>query len=185
MRRPTFHNLALAAALYAAPAGAQPVAARVSAGPPIFGATAVTAASNASAATGRTLLGATAGALVGGLAGAYIGAATASGASPCQTGDPDGCLGAQLPRALWGIGIGITLGAPVGAHLGNRRRGHPAYTALASAALFAGEVVALRSLVDDGRTEHKSTVVGIAVAVPVLQIIATTIAERAFPARAR
>ena len=76
--------------------------------------------------------------------------------------------------------MGITLGAPIGAHLGNRRRGHLAYTVIASAALFAGEVVALRSLVDDGRTEHKSTVVAIAVGVPVLQILVTTLVERSF-----
>jgi hypothetical protein len=138
-------------------------------------------ARSAAAATGLTALGATAGAIVGGLGGAIVGATTASGAPPCKTGDPDGCLGAQLPRAIWGTGIGITVGTPIGAHLGNGRRGNAVYTALASTALFAGEIIALRSLVDDGRTRHKSTVIGIAIAVPILQIVATTIAERAFP----
>ena len=136
-----------------------------------------------SRATGRTLLGATAGAALGGLAGGVIGTTIGSRATACQIGDPDGCLGAQIPHALWGTGVGITLGTPIGAHLGNGRRGNPAYTALASAALFVGEIVALRSLVHDGRTEHKGTVVGIAVAVPILQVLATTLTERAFSAR--
>jgi hypothetical protein len=139
------------------------------------------AAAPASAQTGRTVLGATAGTIVGGLSGALIGGWVASSAQPCQNGDPDGCLGATIPKAIWGTGIGITVGTPIGAHLGNRRAGHPLYTLLTSAGLFAGEVIALNSLVEDGHTKHKSTVVGIAVAVPVLQIIGTTIAERAFP----
>lgn len=137
------------------------------------------------AGTGRTLLGATAGAVLGALAGAMIGAATASDAAPCQNGDPDGCLGAQLPSAIWGTGVGITLATPLGAHLGNRSQGNLAHTALASAALFLGEVIVLRSMVEDGRTEHKTTVFGIAMGVPVLQIIATTIVERAAVNRVR
>lgn len=136
------------------------------------------------ARTGWTFLGATAGAVLGGVAGGVIGAATTR-AAECQIGDPDGCLGAQIPRALWGTGIGITVGTPLGAHAGNRRRGSVTYTMLASAALFAGEVIALNSLVEDGRTEHKRTVVGIAVGVPVLQIVATTLVERAFADRDR
>ena len=185
MHRPMFCGFAgvlalVLAAVPAAPTGAQrlaPVAAtgalRISTAPPV-------GASTAGGGTGRTLFGATAGAVLGGLAGGVIGAAIGGRAEACQVGDPDGCLGAQLPRALWGTGVGITLGAPIGAHLGNRRGGNPAYTMLASLALFAGEIVALRALIDDGRTEHKSTVFGIAVAVPVLQIIATTVVERAF-----
>ena len=145
-----------------------------------------TEASQGSSGAGRTLLWSTGGAVLGGLAGAVIGAATASDEDVCRSGgDPDGCLGAQLLPAIWGTGIGITLGAPVGAHFGNRRGGQPVYTALTSLALFAGEVIALNALIDDRRTEHKSTVVGIAVAVPVLQIIGTTLVERAFTPRSR
>jgi hypothetical protein len=139
---------------------------------------------SAAAATGRTLLGATAGTVLGALAGGYIGAVVASRENVCHVGDPDGCLGATIPRALWGAGVGMTLATPLGAHLGNKRRGHLAYTAIASTAIFAGEIIALRSLIDDGRTEHKSTVIAIAVGIPVLQIIASTVTERAFP-RAR
>ena len=130
-------------------------------------------------ADGRTVFGATAGAVLGGLAGAIIGGWTASNAPPCQIGDPDGCLGATIPRAIWGTGIGITLGTPVGAHLGNHKRGNLLYTTLASTALFAGEVLALRSLIHEGRSDHADAVIGIAIGVPVLQIITTTIVERA------
>jgi hypothetical protein len=128
---------------------------------------------------GRTLLGSTAGALIGGFAGALSGASMASDDPACQGGDPDGCLGAQIPKAMWGTGIGITVGAPLGAHFGNRQQGRLALTLLASGALFAGELVALNALVDDGRTEHKNAVFAIAIGVPVLQVIATTWAERA------
>ena len=143
-------------------------------------------APRSSSSGGRTLLWATGGAVLGGLAGAVIGAGTASDEDVCRSGgDPDGCLGAQLLPAIWGTGIGITLGAPVGAHFGNRRGGQPVYTALTSLALFAGEVIALNALIDDRRSEHKSTVVAIAVTVPVLQIIGTTLVERALTPRAR
>jgi hypothetical protein len=37
--------------------------------------------------------------------------------------------------------------------------------------------------VHDGRSEHKNAVIGIAVAAPILQIIATSVVERAFPRR--
>ena len=184
MTQPTFTRLValLAAAVCASPVEAQPAQrARIAATAQVMVPLQARAA-NTAGATGWTILGATAGAVIGGLTGGLIGAATTRAAA-CDNGDPDGCLGAQLPRALWGTGIGITVGTPIGAHFGNRRRGRVAYTALASAVLFAGEVIALQSLVDDGRTEHKRTVVGIAVAVPVLQIVATTLVERALPAR--
>jgi hypothetical protein len=131
------------------------------------------------ASVGRTLLGATAGAVLGGLIGGAVGAGTVS-EEICQGGGPDACLGATIPRALWGTGIGITVGTPIGAYIGNRQQGRLAYTMLASVALFGGELLALRNLVHDGHTRHKSTVIGIAVAVPVLQIIGTTLVERAF-----
>ncbi len=84
-----------------------------------------------------------------------------------------------MPKAIWGAGVGITALTPLGAHVGNRKRGNLAYTMLASAALFAGEVIVLNALVEDGRTEHKGTVFGIAIGMPVVQIIATTLVERA------
>jgi hypothetical protein len=181
MHRPPFHRLALLIAFAAsgAVADAQP-ATRVRGTTDTLAAVArARPVADAAPATGRTVLGATAGAVLGGVVGGVIGAATASRERVCQVGDPDGCLGATIPRALWGTGVGITLGTPVGAHLGSGRRGNLVYAMLASAGLFAGELIALDALVDDGRTEHKGTVVGIAVSVPVLQIIATTLTERA------
>jgi len=179
---PTFHRLTSSVAFIASAcvAEAQPA---TQVPDSLAGKVPVSAVADAVPATGRTLLGATAGAVLGGVVGGVIGAATASRERVCQVGDPDGCLGATIPRALWGTGVGITVGAPIGAHLGSRRRGNLVYTVLASAGLFAGEVIALDALVDDGRTKHKGTVVGIAVSVPVLQIIATTLTERAFRVR--
>jgi len=180
MPRPFVHSSRfLAIALFSLSGAVTPLAAQARVTTAPRGKTLIASEdSKTAAATGWTLLGATSGAVLGGLVGGVIGAYTASGAPPCQIGDPDGCLGATIPRALWGTGIGITIGTPVGAHLGNRRRGRPVYALLVSTALFAGEVVALRSLVHDGRSEHKNGVIGIAVGVPVLQIVASTIVER-------
>jgi hypothetical protein len=125
----------------------------------------------------RTVLAATGGAVLGGLAGGIIGGATVS-SQYCNGNNPDYCLGARFPRILWGMGGGITVGAPVGAWLGNGRRGKLVYDMLASGALFGGEILALKSLVHGNQTAHKSTVLGIVIAVPIAQIIASTIVER-------
>jgi hypothetical protein len=189
MLRPAFHLLAavLSIALSAAMAGAQtveqarvsPIARQVASPFPTAAASRV-AVDGTGTGVGWTLAGASAGAVVGGIAGALVGAALASRADVCQSGDPDGCLGATIPEALWGIGVGITVGTPIGAHLGNRRAGNLAYTSLTSAAIFAAQLATLFSLVEDGRTEHENTVIGVAIGAPVLQIIATTLVERAF-----
>jgi hypothetical protein len=117
---------------------------------------------------GASILGAVAGATVGALAG---GSYTSRS---CPVGDPDACLGAAFPGALWGIGIGTTVGAPLGAYVGSGRRNAITPTLLASAALFAAEVVALRSIVKDGRTQHEDAAIAIVIAVPILQVATST-----------
>jgi hypothetical protein len=109
------------------------------------------------------VLGAGAGLVVGGLAG---GALTSN---DCEPGNPDQCLGEALPGFIWGAGMGMTVGAPLGAHVGNGRRGSLGRSLLVSAALFAAEVLVLNQLVDDGRTQHMEAVRAIAIGVPILQ----------------
>src|SRR5687767_16038698 len=53
----------------------------------------------------------------------------------------------------------------------SRRDGSVAKSLLASSALFAAEVLVLRSIVKDGRTEHESAALALVVAVPVLQVV--------------
>jgi hypothetical protein len=125
---------------------------------------------------GRTVLGAALGGVVGAALGGIVGASIAD--DGCDEGNPDDCLGEAIPGFLWGAGIGSTVGIPAGAHLGNGRRGSVGRSLLASAAIFGAELVALNLLVDDGRSEHKSTVVAIALAAPVVQTIASVHVER-------
>ena len=112
------------------------------------------------------------GAAVGGLLGALAGGSWTS--RECPPGDPDACLGAAFPGFIWGAGAGMTVGAPVGAWLGSRRNGSLTKSLLASGAIFAAEVLVLRSIVEDGRTEHKNAAIGIVIAAPVLQVIVST-----------
>jgi hypothetical protein len=120
----------------------------------------------------RTAVGSVLGVATGSVIGAFTGGGWTS--RDCPEGDPDACLGAAFPGFIWGAGIGATIGAPVGAWLGSRRHGSIAKSLLASSALFAVEVLALRSIVKDGRTNHKGAAIAIVVAAPVLQVLAST-----------
>jgi hypothetical protein len=144
----------VALSLSAAPALAQPAAQPVST-PRIVG---------------GAVLGAAAGALIGGFAGGSF-------TSRDCGNNPDYCLGAALPGFVWGVGTGHTLGAPIGAHLANRRQGNLVQSVLVSSALFATEVLVLRSFVRDGRTEHKSTALAVVTITPVLQVIVSSMLE--------
>jgi hypothetical protein len=113
------------------------------------------------------VLGAAVGLIGGGLAG---GAVTSR---DCEPGNPDQCLGEAMPGFVWGAGVGMTVGIPLGTHVGNGRRGSLGRSLLVSAGLFAAEVLVLNRLVDDGRTEHMDGVRGVAIAVPILQLISS------------
>jgi hypothetical protein len=116
----------------------------------------------------RTVAGSVLGAATGAVAGAIAGGSWTS--RDCPEGDPDACLGAAFPGAIWGVGVGTTLGAPVGAWIGSGRRSSLAPPMIASAALFAAEVLALRSIVHDGRTRHKDAALTIVIVTPILQV---------------
>ena len=120
----------------------------------------------------RTAVGSVLGVAAGGVVGAFAGGGWTS--RDCPPGDPDACLGAAFPGFIWGAGVGATIGAPVGAWLGSGRNGNVATSLLASSALFAAEVLALRSIVRDGRTEHEGAALAIVVTVPVLQVLVST-----------
>jgi hypothetical protein len=117
---------------------------------------------------GRTVAGSVLGAAAGAVVGAVAGGSYSS--RDCPQGDPDACLGAALPGFVWGTGVGTTVGAPVGAWIGSGRRNSLAPPLLASAALFAAEVLALRSIVHDGRTQHKDAALAIVIVTPIAQV---------------
>jgi hypothetical protein len=58
--------------------------------------------------------------------------------------------------------------------LGSGRRGNVTKSLLVSSALFAAEVLSLRSMVEDGRTDHENAAFVIVVGVPVVQVILST-----------
>ena len=120
-------------------------------------------------------VGSVVGGLLGGVAGlaggGLLGGALTS--RDCEPGNPDQCLGEAMPGFVWGAGTGMTVGIPLGAHLGNRRRGDLGRSLLVSAGLFAVEVLVLDQLVDDGRTQHMDAIRSIAIGVPVLQLISS------------
>jgi hypothetical protein len=120
----------------------------------------------------RTAVGSVLGVAAGSVIGAFAGGGWTS--RDCPPGDPDACLGAAFPGFLWGAGVGATVGAPVGAWLGSGRNGNVGTSLLVSSGLFAAEVLALRAIVEDGRTEHKGAALAIVVGVPVLQVVAST-----------
>lgn len=120
------------------------------------------------ASVGRTVAGSVLGAATGAVVGAIAGGSWTS--RDCPEGDPDACLGAAFPGAIWGVGVGTTIGAPVGAWIGSGRRRSLVPPMLASTALFAAEVIALRSIVHDGRTRHKDAALGIVIVTPILQV---------------
>lgn len=120
----------------------------------------------------RTAVGSVLGVAAGGFIGALAGGNWTS--RDCPPGDPDACLGAAFPGFIWGAGVGATIGAPVGAWLGSGRNGNVGKSLLASSALLVAEVLALRSIVKDGRTNHEGAALAIVVAVPVIQVIVST-----------
>ena len=131
------------------------------------------ATNRAAPSVARTAFGSVLGVAAGTVIGAFAGGGWTS--RDCPEGDPDACLGAAFPGFIWGAGVGATVGAPVGAWLGSGRNGNVGTSLLVSSALFAAEVLALRSIVKDGRTEQKGTAMAIVVAVPVLQVVASTL----------
>ena len=120
----------------------------------------------------RTAVGSVLGVGAGSVIGALAGGSWSS--RDCPEGDPDACLGAAFPGFIWGAGAGATMGAPLGAWLGSRRNGNLGMSLLASSAVFAAEVLALRSIVKDGRTDHKGAAIAIVIAAPVLQVVVST-----------
>ena len=133
-----------------------PMAAASSAGRPIAGA----------------LLGGAAGVLIGGIAGAFIGGNRCS-----DPGNPDSCL--ALGGLLVGSGVGVTLGAPIGAHLLNRRQGALPVSILASAAI-AGAGLATLWATDrlESHQRNNAAQLSFAVAVPILQVVSAAIIEQ-------
>jgi hypothetical protein len=129
-------------------------------------------ANRPSPSVARTAIGSVLGVAAGSAIGAFAGGGWTS--RDCPEGDPDACLGAAFPGFIWGAGVGATIGAPAGAWLGSGRRGNIAKSLLVSSALFAAEVLVLRSIVDDGRTEHEGAAITLVIVVPVLQVIAST-----------
>jgi len=103
----------------------------------------------------------------------------------CQSGNPKACLGEAFPGFVWGVGIGTTLGAPLGAHLGNGRRGDLPRAVLVSSAFLAGEVVALRTFIegDQIRPGRRRAVQAIVILTPIAQIVAAALVERQSAAR--
>jgi uncharacterized membrane protein YfcA len=126
----------------------------------------------ASPSVTRTAVGSVLGVAAGSVIGAFAGGSWSS--RDCPEGDPDACLGAAFPGFVWGAGAGATIGAPVGAWIGSGRNGNVGRSLLASSALFAAEVLALRSIVRDGRTDHRDAALAIVIAVPVLQVMVST-----------
>ena len=148
----------------------------------LIGASPASVQAQGHASVGRTVAGSVLGAAAGAVVGAIAGGSWTS--RDCPEGDPDKCLGAALPGAVWGVGAGTTIGAPVGAWIGSGRRRSLAPPMLASTALFAAEVIALRSIVHDGRTRHKDAALGIAIVTPIAQVaVSSWLAARAGPAR--
>jgi uncharacterized membrane protein YfcA len=120
----------------------------------------------------RTAIGSVLGVGVGALVGAYAGGDYTS--RDCPPGAPDACLGAAFPGFLWGAGVGGTVGAPIGAWLGSGRNGNVGKSLVLSTAILAAEVLALRSLVHDGRTEHEGLTLTIVAVAPLLQVLTST-----------
>jgi hypothetical protein len=126
------------------------------------------AAAQSRPSVGRTVAGSVLGAAAGAVVGAIAGGSYSS--RDCPEGDPDACLGAAFPGFIWGTGVGTTIGAPVGAWIGSGRRNSLLPPMLASAVLFGVEVLALRSIVHDGRTQHKDAALAIVIVTPIAQV---------------
>lgn len=126
---------------------------------------------------GFTALGAVVGAAAGTLAGGLIGGAITS--RDCETGNPDACLGDAAPGLLVGAGLGYAVGAPVGAHLGNGRRGNLGRSLLVSSALFGVQAVAVTLIGDEVHTGlERSAIPVVFIAVPAAQLVSAVLIER-------
>jgi hypothetical protein len=118
------------------------------------------------------LLGGAAGALAGGIAGLYIGGNRCS-----EPANSDTCQG--LEGLVVGSALGITLGAPLGAHLLNGRRGSLPLSMLGSAAVGGLGVLAILAVEQNVEGSRQGGIqVPLAVATPVLQVITAAIIER-------
>ena len=139
-------------------------------------------AQQATSSLGRAFVGAlggaAAGALVGGVAGAYIG-----GNRCVDEGNPDSCY-LVLGTAI-GLGVGTTLGAPIGAHLANRRLGNVGLSLVASTGVGLAGFLALRhvdrNVHGSGRTSALNAII---YGTPLVQIGSAALIE-AMTGRAR
>lgn len=126
---------------------------------------------------GSTVLGATLGAAAGTLAGGLIGGAITG--NDCDPGNPDACLGEAIPGLLVGAGIGYAVGAPVGAHLGNGRRGRLGRSLLVSSALFGVQAVTLALVGEEASTRlERSAIPLVFLAIPAAQLVSAVVIER-------
>lgn len=120
-----------------------------------------------------------AGAVLGGAAGALAGgvAGTAVGSNDCyDRGNPDTCR--WLEGLVIGGALGITVGIPVGAHLLNRRHGPLAWSLLASVGIATAGAIAFHQADLHARGAGRGTLLsGILIAVPVLQVVTSTVIE--------
>lgn len=113
------------------------------------------------------------GAVIGGgaglLLGGLVGGALGGGGEICGD-DPCG-----FEEAIYGAFVGEVIGLPLGAHLANGREGPLGGDLLASAvtALAGATLIAAAS-----RSDSKPLQVSVAVGAPLLQVVATVLAER-------
>jgi hypothetical protein len=117
------------------------------------------------------LAGGVGGALAGGLAGAFIGANRCT-----DVGQPDTCH--TVGGILTGAALGFTVGAPLGAHAFDDRRGAVGRSLLVSTAIAVGGAAAFH-LADTRMSggARSATVGAILIAVPILQLISATAIE--------
>jgi hypothetical protein len=117
------------------------------------------------------VIGGAAGVLVGGIAGGYIG-----GNRCIDPGASDTCD--WLRGMAVGTVVGVSLGAPLGAHLFNKREGALHWSLIASAAIAGVGFAAFNALEDDPPTTSRNTKLrALMIGVPVLQVIASTVIE--------
>ncbi|HJQ21054.1 MAG TPA: hypothetical protein VJ867_11955 [Gemmatimonadaceae bacterium] len=122
-----------------------------------------------------TTAGAVAGGALGAVAGGTLGLLIGSG---CDSGGTDRCDVRDLSVVGIGILTGITVGAPVGAHLADHRRGSLGHGLLASAAVLALEALTLNALHDPssgGRNNGK--IQAVLIATPLVQIALSAFVE--------
>lgn len=124
-----------------------------------------------------TALGAVLGAAAGTLAGGLLGGAITS--RDCDPGNPDACLGEAIPGLLVGAGLGYAMGAPVGAHLANGRRGKLGSSLLVSSALFGVQAITVGLIGHHASTSlERSAVPVVFIAIPAAQLISAVTIER-------